>query len=501
MILTPQQIADYTQADIVVAPRDAERCACAITWDSREVQSGYAYVALPGERVDGHSFVGDALRAGACVVLVMQQPDEATCALARDKGAALLKVDSTHKAFIDIARGWRRHLKGKVIALTGSTGKTTTKNLVRDVLATTYSVVATQANQNNELGVPRTLLAADPTTEVVVLEIGMRGLGQIAELCDVVCPDAGLITNVGESHIELLGSRENIARAKAELLCALPASTGSAFLNGADDMSDFMRKDSQWESSHGESICFDGTGNYDDRLSETDWRYRPAVWARDISLDEQGRAHFTLCYRGFSHNAASGAGDNIPEVLQCACQLTLRGRHNVENACAAAAVGLYMGCDIADIVTALEGSAPESGRQEIWSAPGGFTVMNDAYNANPDSMRASLMTFCALSISGRRYAVLGDMGELGDYAQASHEAVGSLVATLPLDIVITVGELARFIACAAQDAGYPSSQIVVCQTREEALAYLKEHLLADDAVLVKASHFMELDRIAKGLLN
>ncbi len=202
-----------------------------VTWDSREMQPGWLYVALPGERVDGHDFVEAALRAGAAGALVMQSPGRAACLLAREMGAAVIEVANTASAVTDLARAWRGYLRGRVIALTGSVGKTTTKNLVRDVCAAYGSVVATRGNQNNELGVPRTLLAADPETAVVVVEMGMRGSGQIAELCDFVRPDWGLVTNVGESHIELLGSRENIARAKAELYAALPAGRGRAFLN------------------------------------------------------------------------------------------------------------------------------------------------------------------------------------------------------------------------------------------------------------------------------
>ena len=223
MRLNHKQIAACTGGSFVVEPLDPRALATGLTWDSRDAKPGDVYVALPGERVDGHDFVGAALSGGAVCALVMQPLDEAVRMLAAELGASVIEVPDTAHAVADIAREWRSHLHGRVIALTGSTGKTTTKNLVRDVLASTLSTVATAGNQNNELGVPKTLLAAEQDTQAVVVEMGMRGAGQLADLCDYVRPDWGLVVNVGESHIELLGSRENIARAKAELLCGAEA--------------------------------------------------------------------------------------------------------------------------------------------------------------------------------------------------------------------------------------------------------------------------------------
>ncbi len=477
MILTPQQIAEYTHAQIVVEPRDAGQCVCGITWDSREVQPGFAYVALPGERVDGHGFVSEALHAGAQAVLVMKQPDDQTCALARETGGALLLVSSTFEAFTQLAGAWRNHLSATVIALTGSTGKTTTKNLVRDVLSTTYETVATKGNQNNELGVPRTLLEANPTTEFVVVEMGMRGFGQLEELCSFVKPDMALVTNTGECHIELLGSRENIARAKAEVLEALPDGRGVAILNAADGHYESMRMWTHLDERGVEVLAFDGTGAGQGTSATS--------YATDIVLDPEGKPTFTL---------------HLPSAAR-ACTLSLQGVHNVHNACAAAALGYACKVPIDALVSGLEHSLPEVGRQEVHTSASGVTVINDAYNANPDSMRASLTWFASLQVTGKRYAVLGDMGELGSYAQASHEGIGALIPSLPLDKIIVVGTLARFIASAAQKAGYPDSCIKICESRDEALHYLEEQLSSGDAVLIKASHAMELDRIAKGLLN
>ena len=251
MRLNHKQIAACTGGSFMVEPLDPRALATGLTWDSRDAKPGDVYVALPGERVDGHDFVGAALSGGAVCALVMQPLDEAVRMLAAELGASVIEVPDTAHAVADIAREWRSHLHGRVIALTGSTGKTTTKNLVRDVLASTLSTVATAGNQNNELGVPKTLLAAEQDTQAVVVEMGMRGAGQLADLCDYVRPDWGLVVNVGESHIELLGSRENIARAKAELLCALPEGTGRAFVNADDDYADFVREHARLDARRG----------------------------------------------------------------------------------------------------------------------------------------------------------------------------------------------------------------------------------------------------------
>ena len=498
MRLNAKQIAAYTGGSFAVEPLDPRALLTGITWDSRDVRPGDLYVALPGERADGHDFVAAALRAGALGALVMQPLAEDVRALARELGAAVIDVPDTAGAVSDLAREWRSHLQGRVIALTGSTGKTTTKNLVRDVLAAAGSVTATAGNQNNELGVPKTLLAAEPECDAVVVEMGMRGPGQIAELCSIVRPDWGLVVNVGESHIELLGSRENIARAKAELLRELPEGSGLAFVNAADDFADFMREDARLDARRVPCVLFDGTEDAAARrvaASAAD-AVRPAVWAEQVELDEQGRARFVLHACGFDDAAAAA-----PHVETAPCALNLRGLHNVSNACAAAAVGRASGMSLAAVADALAHAEPEAGRQEVLRARGGFTVVNDAYNANPDSMRASLNTFCALEVPGRRVAVLGDMAELGDFARACHAGIGELAARLPLDRLVCVGELAACIADAAEKAGMDAGRIVRAATISDVLGELDTCIEPGDAVLVKASHCMGLERVVEGLVN
>lgn len=502
MRLNIKQIAACTGGALVVEPVDARVIATGLTWDSRDVKQGDVYVALPGERVDGHDYIAAALRAGAMAAVVMQPLDEPTRLLARELGAAVIEVPDSRGAIADIARLWRGFLKGRVIALTGSTGKTTTKNLVRDVLSSSLSVVATRGNQNNELGVPRTILSAEPETQAVIVEMGMRGSGQIASLCDLVRPDWGIVVNVGESHIELLGSRENIASAKAELLCALPEGTGRAFVNAADDFSSFVCDRARLDARRVETVLFDGSPSAVTRREESDAsdRARPAVWAEGVALDEQGRPQFELHASGFSPSAGEGLSADAAEEA-VSCSLNLRGVHNVANACAAAAVGRACGLSLGAIAEALAAAEPESGRQEVLSARGGFIVVNDAYNANPDSMRAALATLCALDVPGRHIAVLGDMGELGECAEACHEGIGRLAATLPIDRMVCVGDLSSYIADAAEQAGMDPLRIVRAATLSDVLGELDTCVEPGDAVLVKASRFMGLERVVEGLIN
>lgn len=496
MRLNVKQIAAYTGGQFVVEPIDAARLACGLSWDSRDIHADDVYVALPGERVDGHDFVAAALAAGASAVLVMQPLPEDVRLLASEMGAAVIEVADTAHAVTDLARAWRGHLRGCVVGVTGSVGKTTTKNLVRDVLSRRFTVAATAGNQNNELGAPKTVLSADADTQMVVVEMGMCALGEIASLCEFARPHWGVIVNVGESHMEQLGSRDNIARAKVELFQALPEGAGRAFVNAADDYADFVRSHALLESRRVQTVLFDGADGARARCLGATPFPQPAVWAEDVSLDDEGRPCFTLHASGF---AVPGAGGEPAEA--CArCRLALRGTHNVANACAAAAVGLSAGMALDEVAAGLAESQPEAGRQEVVEARGGFTVINDAYNASPESMRAALSMFCAMDVRGRRVAVLGDMGELGGLEREGHLGVGAFAAGLPIERLVCVGERARLIAEAARTGGMPAERIVCARGVADVLCDLDAYLEPKDAVLVKASHFMGLERVVEGLV-
>lgn len=497
MRLNSKQILQCTGGNYIIRPIDPAEILTGITWDSREVTDGDLYVAIEGEHTDGHLYVKDALKKGARAALVNNAPDASACILARELGAAIIEVPNTLHAIEDIAREWRGHLSAKVIAITGSVGKTTTKTLVRDVCASAFRTIATKGNQNNELGVPNTILSADPDTQVLVVEMGMRGLGQIRHLCNIARPDWGIITNVGESHMELLGSKENIARAKSELFCALPDGTGIAFVNSDDDNISKMPVSANFEQRGIKEVHF-GRDAQDCTGSK--------VWPEDVEVDREGRADFTLCAQGFEPASIEPTLFNIdPDAKRANCHLSVRGEHNVINACAACAVGLSLGIPIEKIAGALERSVGEAGRLETHDARDGFLVIDDSYNANPDSMRAALVMLSSMNISGKRVAVLGDMAELGDGEVACHEGVGRLAADLhskgQLDCLICIGELSEHMAQSATDAGMEGESLVHASSIGEALERLEGSLGEGDAVLVKASNFMHLDRIVEGLIS
>ena len=496
MKLNAKQIAGICGGTIIVEPIDSRALASGLTWDSRDVQAGDVYVAIPGERVDGHTFVRAAIAAGAVCALTMHPLDENTLTFAREMGAAVVEVANTSTAVVDLARAWRGYLKGTVIGVTGSVGKTTTKNLVRDVLMAGFgeeNVIATKGNQNNELGVPRTILRADPTTPYVVVEMGIQVPGEMTWLCGFTKPDMGVITLVGNSHIEFMHSRENIARAKAELYAGIRPG-GMAFVNAADEFADLMCEESGLAARNVRVSAFDGSGKSLVRdgfarcASTPDGTVR--VWAEDMEIGEEGCPRFTLCI-------ARNGMDDAPQTAPCV--LALRGMHNVSNACAAAAVGAVFGMSADAIAAALASSVPEAGRQEIVRARGGYTIVNDAYNASPESMRASLAMFSRMACKGRRYAVLGDMGELGEFAVPCHEGIGRLLPQLPIDCTFCIGELAAHIADAALEAGANPESVLKVRSISKVLGELDIRLAPDDCVLVKASHAMGLARVVEGL--
>jgi len=451
----------------VLALGSEETVVHGLAVDSREVATGGLFVALPGARVDGHTFVGAAIAAGARAVLVTRD-DEAVRAAVEASGrhVGLVVVEDAQRAIEDLAAWHRERLACPVIGITGSTGKTTTKDFLRDVLASRLKVVATSGNRNNELGVPLTLFEADPDAEAVVVEMAMRGPGQIARLCGIARPTAGLITNVGVSHVEILGSQEAIASAKGELARAIP-STGRVFLNGDDAWSDALAADLS---------C--GTTRYG-LSADADVR------AEDIAINDDGAAVFTLvCEQG-------------KETVT----LPLPGRHNVYNALAAAAAGLYLELPLSDVVAGLERATFSKWRMEMFQSASGIAIINDAYNANPTSMRAAISTLCEMPAEGRRIAVLGDMAELGSLAELAHFEIGEFVAASGVDALVTVGERARRIADGARTAGMPDASVRPCASAAEASEVLDDLLSPGDIVLVKASRVMGLELVVEGMVE
>ncbi len=446
---------------------DGATMAGPVTVDSREVTPGSVFIAVRGDRADGQDFTGAALAAGARVVLA-HRDDEALRAAFKAAGrgdAALVKVADPAGAVSALARYNRSRLSCPVVGVTGSTGKTTTKDFMRAALSVALDVVATEGNRNNELGVPLTLLRADASTDAVIVEMGMRGVGQIAELCALARPTAGVVTNIGTTHMELLGSQERIAQAKSELLRCLPPA-GRAFLNADDEWTPRL-------TEHTEA----GVTTYG--LSE-----HADVRATDVSVDGRGQVTFVLV---------------TPEG-RASVALAIPGRHNVYNAAAAAAVGLYLKLTLEQVVEGLQATTGSPMRMEVFETADGVTVVNDAYNANPTSMRAALDTLVDMH-AARRIAVLGDMAELGSLADLAHFRMGERVARAGVDHLVAVGALARRIAEGARAGGMDAASVDSVADAAAAVLAVRAVVAPGDVVLVKASRVMGLEAVVEGLTS
>ncbi|WP_343061398.1 UDP-N-acetylmuramoyl-tripeptide--D-alanyl-D-alanine ligase [Nocardioides luti] len=424
--------------------------------DSRQRVPGGLFVAVAGERVDGHDFA-----EGAHAVLG-----------SRPTGVPSVLVDDPVTALGVLARHVVDLLPATVLALTGSQGKTGTKDYLAQVLATAGPTVATLGNNNNELGVPLTVLRADTTTAYLVVEMGARGIGHIAYLCGIAPPRIAAVLNVGTAHVGEFGSREAIAVAKGEIVEALPVD-GTAVLNAGDDLvAPMAARTRATVSTFGDA----GSGTVPD-----------VAW-RGVELDDLGRPSFEIGY----------AGDWQP------VRLTQTGRHQVANAAAAAAMALATGLALPDVAAALSAAASASPmRMDLRERADGLIVVNDAYNANPASMVAAVDALVAIGgrSSRRTVAVLGEMKELGDAADDSHRQVGRHVAAAGVDVLLVVGEPARGLADgAAAEPGW-TGEAIVTAGRAEALLWVRENVSPQDVVLVKASRGAALESIADVLLE
>lgn len=460
MELTVGEIAEATGGRVVAG--DPSWAATSFTYDSRTLEPGACFFALRGNR-DGHDFVHDAFDNGALVAVVERDvPD------ARRPGArALVQVPDALRALGDCGRRARDRLsRSTVVGVTGSAGKTSTKDLARAALARRFVVTASPGSFNNESGLPLTLLAADERTDVVVAEMGARFAGNIAELCEIARPHVGVVTHVGLAHAEHLGGREGIARVKGELLEALPAD-GTAVVNADDDMTPALVR---------------GTGA---RVVPVGFSADPAhggVRVRDVRIDAELRPSFAL---------DTPWGDTR-------ITLAVRGEHQVVNAGMAAAVALVLGVPIDDVALGLTEAAGASWRMELDRSPAGLTVLNDAYNASPTAVAAALRSFARLPGVRRRVVVLGEMLELGDCAPAEHETLGRLAHELGFDAVVAVGDGARDVATGARAAGI--RDVVEARSVPDALEAVVALVGPADAVLVKASRAVGLEVVADALV-
>lgn len=430
--------------------------------DSGAAIAGAMFVAISGERLDGHDFASDAVARGSAVVLSARSLRDA-----HDVELPCIVVDDPVRALGRLAAWVRRDLLDcVVVAITGSSGKTSTKDLAASVLATAGTTVRAEGSFNTEVGVPLTILAADSSTRFLVLEMGMRGSGHIAYLADLARPDIGAVINVGTAHLGMLGSRRAIADAKGELIDAL-RKPSIAVLNADDPL---VRQMARRTLAH--IVTFGVAAEV-------------SVRAVDVRLDERARASFTLI-------------DQRAETsLIAPVSLQFIGEHHVSNALAAASIALSAGLPVAVVGSALSAAQPASRwRMEVCERPDGVTVINDAYNANPDSMRAALNALSVMGAGKRTWAVLGAMLELGDASVGAHEQVGRHAVGLGISRVVCVGPGTLPTYEAATGVGADRVASVYVPDVDSALDLLARELEPGDIVLVKASRSVGLERLA-----
>ncbi|MCQ2358526.1 MAG: UDP-N-acetylmuramoyl-tripeptide--D-alanyl-D-alanine ligase [Phascolarctobacterium sp.] len=425
-----------------------------VSTDSRKITPGQLFVALKGESFDGHAYCAKAIELGAKGVVISSDVDN----LPAD--VCVFKVADTLKGYQDIAHYYRSTLQNiKIFAITGSNGKTSTKDLLAACLAAKYNVIKTQANFNNEIGLPYTLLSIKPDTDIAVVEMGMRGLGQIDALCKIANPDSGLITNVGETHMEILGSKENIGKAKSEIVVDLPAD-GFAILNGDNE---YVRKAA--DKTKAKVIHFGLTEACD-------------YIGSDIVTTSEGTS-FTCTEKA--------TGEKV------AVKFSLIGEHNVYNALSAIAGSRCYGVSLAEAANALANAVLTGSRQEVVHQSG-ITFINDAYNASPASMEAGLATLgvAKKANNARSIAVLADMLELGPISEDAHRRTAHWALAAGTDYIICYGEEAKYIADEFKKLGGKAEYFA---NREEAGKALVALAKEGDIILLKGSHSMQVNKM------
>ncbi|MFF0743393.1 UDP-N-acetylmuramoyl-tripeptide--D-alanyl-D-alanine ligase [Streptomyces sp. NPDC004111] len=455
--LSLAEIADLVSGQTHDIPDTSLQVTGPVVIDSRQVRPGSLFAAYAGERVDGHDFAQRAIDAGAAAVLAT-----------RPVGVPAIVVPDVTEALGALSRSVVARLGADVVALTGSAGKTSTKDLIAQLLERKAPTVYPAGNLNNEIGLPLTALRATEDTRHLVLEMGARYVGDIRYLTGLVPPRIGLVLNVGTAHVGEFGSREKIAEAKGEMVESLPAD-GVAVLNADDNLVRAMASRTKARVVYfGESDTAD-------------------VRAENVRLTEQGQPTFTL-------HTPSGCSD---------VTMRLYGEHHVSNALAAAAVAHELGMSVDEIAVALsEAGTLSRWRMEVTERPDGVTVVNDAYNANPESMRAALRALVSMGKGRRTWAVLGHMAELGDTSLVEHDAVGRLAVRLNVSKLVAVGgREASWLQLGAYNEGSWGEESVHVSDTQAAIDLLRGELRPGDVVLVKASRSVGLEAVAQALLD
>jgi UDP-N-acetylmuramoyl-tripeptide--D-alanyl-D-alanine ligase len=428
-----------------------------VSTDSRNISSGEIFFALKGENYDGHEYVDEAIKKGAGGAVIEEN------SIAHEAGKLLIRVPSTLRALGDLASEWRKSFPQlKLAAITGSNGKTTTKEMAWSIVSRKYKTLKNMGNFNNLIGLPLTLFKLDASYKAAVVELGMNDFGEIRRLAEIALPDTGAITNIGRAHLEKLGGIEGVAKAKGELVEAFTGE--NVFVVNADDPRtvEIAKKTASGKITYG----IKSTG--------------ADITARDIRQDGFAGIGFLM----------------TTEYGEFPVRIKGIGVHNVMNALCASGIALSMGCGKDEIIAGLEGFAPGYMRLEVLESPSGFRVINDTYNANPDSMRSAVDELMALKGGGRTIAVLGDMLELGEKSASEHYGVGEYLSSSGVDFVIACGNFGRTLL---EGAG-GGSNCFYAESHEDAAKRVREIAGPGDLVLVKGSRGMRMEEVTKKLV-
>ncbi len=454
-----EEVRAWTRAEWKGDAALRRRPASGVSTDTRTLERGDVFVALEGERVDGHDHVAEAFERGASAAIVDRRRTGGLSLTGQAANACLLAVDSPLLALGRMARHYRRRFDLPVIAVTGSSGKTTVKEMIAAVLGRRFRVLKTPENENNEIGVPRALLGLSAEHSAVVVELAARRLGEIAYLCRVVQPTIGVLLNIGTAHAGVFGSVERVAKAKGELLDHIVDESCVALVN-ADDC--VIAREAKRTKG---------------RLLGFGWRRESHFSGEGLVLDQEGCGHFSLQNNSF--------------------HLRIPGRHNAHNALAAVACARMCGVPLSEASAALRGFHPLRMRSVILER-GGVRVINDCYNANPGSVRAALDLTADIPVRGRRVAVLGDMLELGEAGESLHEGIGRHAAGR-VDVLLGTGALSAYTVRGAREAGLDPRRALHFEDRDELVHHLEQEVSEGDLVLVKGSRGMALESVVEAL--
>lgn len=448
------KIAEFSGGSL--AQGDGSASVDRVSTDSRTLKRGELFVALRGENFDGHKFIEAAAKAGAAGAVVDHKWEGKV-----PKKFGLIRSADTLVAYQNLAANYRKSLDLKVLAITGSNGKTSTKDFAASVLGKKFRVTKTEGNFNNHVGLPRTMLEASSGDEIGVWELGMNHPGEIAALAKLATPDAAIITNIGVAHIEFMGSREAIAREKGSLAEAIDAE-GTVILNADDPFSKGIAERTRAK------VILAGTNE-------------GMIRATEVTQTAEG-SEFTI----------------LEGAHRCRAQLPVPGLHMVQNAMLAVAAARAFGLSIEEAAAGLVGTPLTKARLQIRHV-GGVQFIDDSYNANPDSMKAALRTLVELDAEGKRIAVLGEMLELGGESESGHRDVGETAAALQIDHLITIGKTAAAIADGARHAGLEKSSAV--ESTSAAAELLGDIVSPGDLVLVKGSRAARTERVIEEFAN